>query len=358
VALLAGRGRGQLRRAEGRGRSDRWIRGCARDPSTATSGCGSTACCRPGSTRCSPTPSSSIPISAPGREPRAVGARKPHRWAFSPFWPGPFAWERRAAAASPGGRAVSGRRLGPQLAAAGATLVVAAFLTYAALVCAPGRSAGRIRLGRPACDARSDPACRARSTNWGWTARFPCAFARWLGCGSHGRSRGLVPHPAPVGREIVERPRTDARAERRGGRADRRDRPAARWWAARRAAARGTRWGSAALLAALRAADALVALLLQHLLSVRLGSPAALWADRPRGRRRSRDAARASRAAGRDAGPAPDRVRRALCARHRAHGVSSRATPSGRAAPGSPSAGSSRVTACGRRWCRSPPLRG
>jgi len=165
---------------------------------------------------------------------------------------------------------VSGRRLGPQLAAAGATLVVAAFLTYAALVALPGDPLAafvsedqRVTL---------DPAQRAAlERDLGLDRPLPVRFARWLGAALTGDLGVSFRTRRPVGREIVERlgPTLELNAAAVAliagiglplG-----------WWAARGAAARGTRWGSAALLALYALPTLWVALLLQYLLSVRLG---------------------------------------------------------------------------------------
>jgi len=165
---------------------------------------------------------------------------------------------------------VSAGRAASQLTAAAATLVVAAFLTYAALAGLPGDPLAAF----VAEDQRSvlDPSRRAAlERELGLDRALPVRFARWLGGALAGDLGVSFRTRRPVGREILERlgPTLELNAAAVAliagiglplG-----------WWAARRSAARGARWGSAALLALYALPTLWVALLLQHLLAVRLG---------------------------------------------------------------------------------------
>ena len=165
---------------------------------------------------------------------------------------------------------MSAGRAASQLTAAAATLVVAAFLTYAALAGLPGDPLAAF----VAEDQRSvlDPSRRAAlERELGLDRALPVRFARWLGGALAGDLGVSFRTRRPVGREILERlgPTLELNAAAVAliagiglplG-----------WWAARRSAARGARWGSAALLALYALPTLWVALLLQHLLAVRLG---------------------------------------------------------------------------------------
>lgn len=165
---------------------------------------------------------------------------------------------------------MSAGRAASQFAAAAATLVVAAFLTYAALAGLPGDPLAAF----VAEDQRSvlDPSRRAAlERELGLDRALPVRFARWLGGALAGDLGVSFRTRRPVGREILERlgPTLELNAAAVAliagiglplG-----------WWAARRSAARGARWGSAALLALYALPTLWVALLLQHLLAVRLG---------------------------------------------------------------------------------------
>ena len=165
---------------------------------------------------------------------------------------------------------MSAGRAASQLTAAAATLVVAAFLTYAALAGLPGDPLAAF----VAEDQRSvlDPSRRAAlERELGLDRALPVRFARWLGGALAGDFGVSFRTRRPVGREILERlgPTLELNAAAVAliagiglplG-----------WWAARRSAARGARWGSAALLALYALPTLWVALLLQHLLAVRLG---------------------------------------------------------------------------------------
>ena len=165
---------------------------------------------------------------------------------------------------------MSARRAAPQLAAAAATLVVAAFLTYAALAALPGDPLAAF----VAEDQRMalEPAQRAAlERELGLDRPLPVRFAGWLGGALAGDLGASFRTRRPVAREILERlgPTLELNAVAVAliagiglplG-----------WWAARRSAARGARWGSVALLALYALPTLWVALLLQHLLAVRLG---------------------------------------------------------------------------------------
>jgi peptide/nickel transport system permease protein len=148
---------------------------------------------------------------------------------------------------------VSGRRAAPQLAAAAATLLVAAFVAEDQRV------------------ALDPPQRAALERELGLDRPLPLRFARWLGGVLAGDLGTSFRTRRPVAREIVERlgPTLELNAVAVGliagiglplG-----------WWAARRSAARGARWGSVALLALYALPTLWVALLLQYFLSVRLG---------------------------------------------------------------------------------------
>jgi peptide/nickel transport system permease protein len=165
---------------------------------------------------------------------------------------------------------VSGRQAATQIGAAIATLFLAALLTYAALSALPGDPLAAF----VAEEHRSalEPAQRAAlMRELGLDGPFPLRFARWLGGVLEGDLGTSFRTRRPVAREIVERlgPTLElnlvAVALIAGiglplG-----------WWAARRSAARGARWGSAALIALYAVPTLWVALVLQYLLSVRLG---------------------------------------------------------------------------------------
>ncbi len=165
---------------------------------------------------------------------------------------------------------MSGPRAVPQFAAAAVTLLVAAFLTYAALAGLPGDPLAAF----VAEEQRSalDPSQRAALVReLGLDDPLPVRFAHWLGRAARGDLGTSFRSRRPVAREIVERlgPTLELNAAAIAliagiglplG-----------WWAARRSAARGARWGSAVLLAVYALPTLWIALLLQYLLSVRLG---------------------------------------------------------------------------------------
>lgn len=162
------------------------------------------------------------------------------------------------------------RRAALQGAAAAVTLLVAAFLTYAALAALPGDPLAafvpeeqRITL---------DPERRAALEHeLGLDRPLPLRFARWLGAAAAGDLGTSFRTRRPVARELADRlgPTLELNASALAlitgiglplG-----------WWAARRSAARGARWSSAALLALYALPTLWIALLLQYLLAVRLG---------------------------------------------------------------------------------------
>lgn len=165
---------------------------------------------------------------------------------------------------------MSARRAASQLAAAAATLVVAAFLTYAALAALPGDPLAAF-VSEDQRVALEPSQRTALERELGLDRPLPVRFARWLGGALAGDLGVSFRTRRPVAREILERlgPTLELNAAAVAliagiglplG-----------WWAARRSAARGARWGSVALLALYALPTLWVALLLQQLLAVRLG---------------------------------------------------------------------------------------